>query len=192
MSAPAFAVQVLFKFGLMTSMSPETPAVAPVEDQNKRDAGSVNALGNSFSVSSSANHNTTSSIFGFNVPASNGTTSDTQGSISFGVSNGTSQIPASTSSLGLSSSTPQTVPFQFGSSASTFSCGLAGNTNTSSGSSLFGSSADVKFSMGTSLGITSSSSSESTVVSSSSSGSSGGGSSNHHSNHSSEMPMSSI
>ncbi|KAI4373109.1 hypothetical protein MLD38_011271 [Melastoma candidum] len=162
-SSSTFAVQApIFKFGSTTS--PETTAVAPVETQTKVVSGSEKAAENPFSASSASPMGST---FGFSSPASNGAPSNKVGAASFGVSNGFSQVQASTSSLGLSSST-QTFP-QLGSSAPSFSFGLTGNTNASSGSFLFSSPAAVKFSSWISSGETVLPSLESTVASSSSS-----------------------
>ncbi|KAK7268598.1 hypothetical protein RIF29_21299 [Crotalaria pallida] len=146
----------IFKFGPSAVPSTGLPVPSsvsePVETKNRQDAGNVNLSSSAFGSSSAAVGSTGSGFFGISSSAITTVSSPSQGS-AIGASNGSVlNAQASPASSGFPTST-QTQSVPFGSSASSPSFGLTGNTAFSSGNSLFPSSSpapNTAFSFGSS------------------------------------------
>ncbi|XWS57109.1 hypothetical protein CRYUN_Cryun09bG0143300 [Craigia yunnanensis] len=118
-------------------------------------SATIASTGSSIFSTTPAITSTGSNIFGFSAPAASTSTTGNQGLNPFNAV----ITQASAAGTGIGTST-QSMPIQFSSSASSPSFGLAGNTTSSSGNSVFGSSASVAkpFGLGATFGMSSSSS----------------------------------
>ncbi|OIW13158.1 hypothetical protein TanjilG_07764 [Lupinus angustifolius] len=146
----------LFKFGSSSVPSTGIPVSSsgsePLETKNTQDAGNGNQSSTAFGSSSAAVGSTWSGFSGFSSSAMTTVNSHSQGSV-IGSSNGSVlNAEASPASSGFATYT-QIQSFPFGSSASSASFGLTGNTAFSSGNLSFPSSPHVTnaaFSVGSS------------------------------------------
>ncbi|KAJ1404788.1 hypothetical protein SESBI_26366 [Sesbania bispinosa] len=146
-----------FKFGSSpaspTGLPVSSSGSEPLETKSRQDAGTGNLSSTAFGSSSATIGSTGSGIFGFSSSAMTTLTSQSQCSVIGASSGSVLGAQASPATSGFESST-QTQSVPFGSSASSPLFGLTGNTDFSSGSSLFpssSSSTNTAFSSGSSL-----------------------------------------
>ncbi|KAE9589797.1 hypothetical protein Lalb_Chr21g0312741 [Lupinus albus] len=130
----------VFKFGSSPAPSTGLPVsssgLEPLETKNREAVGNGNLSSTVFGSSSSAVGNTGSGLFGFSSSAMTTVNGQSQGSVTGSSSGSMFNAQASPATSGFATST-QTQSVPLGSSASSSSFGLTGNTAFSSGNSLF-------------------------------------------------------